>query len=542
MAAVAFAIYAIAAARDVMFGDGLELTGTAVANGIAHAPGYPLWIMLGHLAALIPAGPVPYRVNLTAALYHSIALGIVYATARELTHRRLAALAAVAVLGLLSPLFVVWSLQAEVFSLNDLFAASIVYLSLRWTREPRRRRYFYALAALFGLGSSNQQTLLLLVPFSAWCAWQTRADWPHGGRAARTSAIGVCLFFIAFALPYVHVGNPQMILALVTRREYGGLALVGNPAQQGGDAFARILWLVAAGGTPYVAILAGIAIAARRSRINSIGPVLIATFCIVVFALVASLALTRDDARGVFARFGLLPLVSLAPWAAMAFTNRAIASGALVTCAIAGTYALTQLSLASTHDARTFANDVFAAIPAKATLLAAGEAAETTLAYFHDSEGMRPDVTLIRYGHLPGYAALPPQLLRDTTINQSGNTSSFYVVGDQPIHLPSQAFIPLRTGLVSHMIPATSRFDLSHELVIAVTLERARGYGDITSSFWKSNGFAQTVRQYYAAGYYLTGVYAEAQRAAGAHEWYERALQYAYDPAISAAALRTANR
>src|SRR5262245_44498791 len=78
-------IYVGTAARDVVVGDTTELITAAVTLGVAHAPGYPLFTMLGHLASLIPLGPLPFRVNLTGALFDALAVGVVFATAVELT-------------------------------------------------------------------------------------------------------------------------------------------------------------------------------------------------------------------------------------------------------------------------------------------------------------------------------------------------------------------------------------------------------------------------------------------------------------------------
>src|SRR5579862_67053 len=99
-----FFLYAAMACRDVMFGDGPELTAAAVMGGVAHPPGYPLWIVLGHLAAQLPIGPPAFRVNLTASLYQALAAGLVFASAFVLTRRIFAALFAALLLSLGSAL------------------------------------------------------------------------------------------------------------------------------------------------------------------------------------------------------------------------------------------------------------------------------------------------------------------------------------------------------------------------------------------------------------------------------------------------------
>ena len=58
----AFALYAVSAPRAVMLeDDGLFVT-TAAFAGVAHPPGYPLYVLLGWLASLVPLGEVAWRV------------------------------------------------------------------------------------------------------------------------------------------------------------------------------------------------------------------------------------------------------------------------------------------------------------------------------------------------------------------------------------------------------------------------------------------------------------------------------------------------
>src|SRR5437773_9061788 len=64
MSILAFILYFLTAARDIVVGDSPELTMAAVTLGVAHPPGYPSFTMLGHLFSLLPLGPIPFRINL----------------------------------------------------------------------------------------------------------------------------------------------------------------------------------------------------------------------------------------------------------------------------------------------------------------------------------------------------------------------------------------------------------------------------------------------------------------------------------------------
>src|SRR5436309_8150710 len=91
VAGLAFLLYFLTAARDIVVGDSPELITAAVTLGVAHAPGYPLFTILGHLFSLVPFGSLPFRVNLLSVVCDGLAVGVVYFTAFRLTRSQLAA-------------------------------------------------------------------------------------------------------------------------------------------------------------------------------------------------------------------------------------------------------------------------------------------------------------------------------------------------------------------------------------------------------------------------------------------------------------------
>src|SRR5262245_50592009 len=102
-------LYFRTAARSIVLGDNPELVTTAVTLGVAHPPGYPLLVLVGHLFSLLPLGPVAFRVNLVAVVCGSATVALVYLTAWRLSHRWPAALLAAGTLAV-NPLFWSWSL------------------------------------------------------------------------------------------------------------------------------------------------------------------------------------------------------------------------------------------------------------------------------------------------------------------------------------------------------------------------------------------------------------------------------------------------
>src|SRR5438876_318027 len=73
----ALVVYIWTLAPTVTLVDSGELIVVAHGLGVAHPPGVPLWVMLAHLASLMPVGNVAVRVNFSSALFAALASGLV---------------------------------------------------------------------------------------------------------------------------------------------------------------------------------------------------------------------------------------------------------------------------------------------------------------------------------------------------------------------------------------------------------------------------------------------------------------------------------
>src|SRR6266699_5321420 len=81
---VALVVYSWTLAPTVTLTDSGELVVAAYGLGVAHPPGFPLWVMLAHLASLVPFGSVAVRVNFSSALFGSLACAMVVLVVAEL--------------------------------------------------------------------------------------------------------------------------------------------------------------------------------------------------------------------------------------------------------------------------------------------------------------------------------------------------------------------------------------------------------------------------------------------------------------------------
>src|SRR6266852_5802781 len=69
----ALLLYSWTLAPTVTLTDSGELIVVAHGLGVAHPPGVPLWVILAHLASLVPLGNVAVRINFSSALFAALA-------------------------------------------------------------------------------------------------------------------------------------------------------------------------------------------------------------------------------------------------------------------------------------------------------------------------------------------------------------------------------------------------------------------------------------------------------------------------------------
>ena len=127
----ALAVYVATLAPDVLPADSGELQVVAAQLGVAHPPGFPLYVMLAHLFTRLPVGSPAYALNLLSAVFAALTLVVVYGAGRLLTGRQLPALVGALALGTATTF---WSqaTTANVRSLTGLLAALALYALLRF--------------------------------------------------------------------------------------------------------------------------------------------------------------------------------------------------------------------------------------------------------------------------------------------------------------------------------------------------------------------------------------------------------------------------
>lgn len=156
------AVYLFTLAPTITMEDSGELVTAAYTLGIAHPPGFPLWVLLGKLFTFIPLGTIAWRLNLMSAFWGALAAGLFAVLINRLTNRWWLGLAFSLILAF-SPIYWSQSVIAEVYTLNIFFVILSSLLLVIW-QEKRADKYLLWFALLFGLSLTNHTMMILLAP------------------------------------------------------------------------------------------------------------------------------------------------------------------------------------------------------------------------------------------------------------------------------------------------------------------------------------------------------------------------------------------
>jgi hypothetical protein len=567
----ALILYLLTAARDVVTGDTAEFLVAARTLGVAHAPGYPLLTVLGHVFSWFPVGSTAFRIGLLAVVCSTATVATVFATVWRLTSLRAPAAAAGLALAF-TPLFWRWSLQMETFPLDNLLAALVVYLLVRWHQEPGRRTFLFGAAFAFGLGITNQQTIVLLVPAIVWMLWLHRRqlvkEWSTIGLAALAVVAGLAPYvYVPIAAlghspdnwDYVH--SVPAFARLLLRTDFGGLGAQGNAAATGSNVAVRAVYLVRGIGVVVgVFSLLGIVTAYRRCRWY---------FWFVVLAVAASgggflleTNLDPTSSTGIFVleRFFLLPLVIVAPlvgfgvmWSARLVADHrpsvpshraavAVASVVAAASLIVVGVNYSTLNVSGDHVAGNYSRDALEGLRPHTILFATDDFEFTTL-YMTSVARVRPDVTVVLANLFP--TTWYTQVLRHNhQINVPAKVTTLNIIRanpGRPIAFEGPApdtsidgkYYLYPDGLVSYLERVghpilVTRDEADNEAQLARV--HVPGYRTL-----KPDSFEGEVLNAYAAIPFRIGqAYALAGQKSEALLWYRRTL--AMDPSLTVAA------
>jgi hypothetical protein len=242
--------------------DSGDLAAAVAVGGVPHPPGYPTYLVLAEAFGRLPVGDVAFRLNLLSAtcaaltvtlvgtvIGHTLSGSIRGPQNEGVTHPTLKPVwpcAASASLALaFSGIFWSQAVIAEVYSLNALFAALLLYGAVR-LRSSNQRWLAPLLFGLLGLGLGNHATLLLCAPILLWrldSGWR----WPLAGSIFLAFCAGLSIYVViplrAAAWPPVNWGAARTwpnFLWLVSAEPYRRLPFALPWGSVAGRALAEV--------------------------------------------------------------------------------------------------------------------------------------------------------------------------------------------------------------------------------------------------------------------------------------------------------------
>jgi hypothetical protein len=391
--------------------DGAELAAAAYVWGVAHPPGYPLYLTLARLFQALPVGEPIWRAALLSAVAAAVAVGLVQALVLDLVRQegergewraRVSAAFGAATFGFGA---LVWSQAtiAEVYTLGAALLAAFLLALVRWLRRPTRRRSV-AVAGLLALLASHQPTFAAAVPLVAWLAHGRgvlRRDWGPGLLALLVGPVLLAtLWPRAAAQPAVNWGDPSSAerwLAHVTAQQYRGYLLEGRIGDRLARAPAMAGALLAQTGT--VALAAAI-VGAAWLWVRERALVVIAALMCAFFGSFAVLYNARDSEVHLIP-VGLLVAVAagVGAYAALGWLRGAIAAAGAAGLAWSVVMMLVggwpRVDVSRDVAARSWAETRLRDVPPGAVYRTESDEQAFALWYVQVVHGMRPDVAVV---------------------------------------------------------------------------------------------------------------------------------------------------
>lgn len=178
-------MYLATIAPTLSFFDSGEMIAGAYTLGVAHPPGYPIYVTLGKLFTFIPLGNVAFRVNLMSSFFASMTSVMIYYITKAMLDepmeagkkRPLITIAQAA--GIFSALAFAfsynlwaWAVVSKFYTLNAFVVSCILMILIRWRRARKEEgakgghslAYLYTIAFLFGIATVVHISQFVLIP------------------------------------------------------------------------------------------------------------------------------------------------------------------------------------------------------------------------------------------------------------------------------------------------------------------------------------------------------------------------------------------
>lgn len=392
--------------------DSGEMASAAWTLGVAHQPGYPLYIISAKLFSLLPLGNPAWRLNLFSAAAGLAGILVFWRLAAAFSPA--AAFFAALVLGFNFTLRTVSSVP-EMYAMNFLFAALLLLAASR-----SGARAVFLTAFLLGLGMANRMDLVLSAPALLVLLWPSLKA---GGWGGLLKAAG--FFFLGFSLylylpfrssgwplfDWSHPADMAAFFAVITRKSYGSTLDLISLNYSPGELFwpnikvyALHLWQNFSLALGFAA--AGVFYEWKYERRRLLGAASLFIVAGPVFLFMANMP-PNPHALAIVEPYYLLPDLAAAFWAAAGFFYLARAMPARLPALVIGAAAAAGLAFNNgAHGsfrrglfcAEDYASDVMRGAPPGSCVVAKKDVQLFSLWYLQTVKGLRPDLKIVAQG------------------------------------------------------------------------------------------------------------------------------------------------
>ena len=432
-----FAVYLASMPTSVVGEDDGLFIMAAYYGGLAHPPGYPLYVMINHLVTQLPWGDPAAQVHATTAFFAAGTCAAIGYFMASLGLSLIAVTGTMVLLGL-SPLFWSQAIIADVYSLNS-FLTTLVLLGLQRAKmqlEAGARLSSVRCAAIGlagGLALANHWPLFVLaVPGLMLIAWPLLVRAPV---VIPPMLLGGLVGLAPYAWLYLRSNTEFVFMGpvdglgdlwfYVSRQAYS--AVDSSVMHAPGDswrfgAYLAKSWLAQFGVLGGAFLLVGLIYQRRFLRFHEVCGLLVIVVCCGPL-LVGMLNFEYNELfRSVISVYFLPVICVLAIWAGLGIEQ----IGAVLSSRHYSPWLIRSALLAEmmillgvlgqqnwrSQDswAQEYALRVLSLVPEGATLFADEDFSSAPLGYFHHARKVRPDLRLMHsYGLLYPNPQLPPQ-------------------------------------------------------------------------------------------------------------------------------------
>ena len=173
---VSFGVYLFTLCPTIYWEDSAAFSAAHYLLGIPHSPGFPIYVLLGKLFLLLPAGSPAFLSNLMSAFWGSLSLALLYLSMFRLKQlpkhgslpSRDSCWTVSMVVGMaflaFSSAFWLQTIRAEVYTLNLFFTLLLVFLSIKWSEIDQSfssHKLLLLFSFVFGLSLTNHPLLII---------------------------------------------------------------------------------------------------------------------------------------------------------------------------------------------------------------------------------------------------------------------------------------------------------------------------------------------------------------------------------------------